>query len=304
MRLNAAILDELRVAPGSPARLAERSTSDTAAEWPGSRPGRRKKGAKGAKGAKDELQVFVDELRASQELLWASDAYALLVVLQGMDASGKDSTIKHVMTGVNPQGCEVVSFGPPTPEERAHNFLWRHTRSLPARGRIGIFNRSYYEDVVVVRVHPELLTVGIGEAAPPASLWEGRFEDINAFERDLERNGTRIVKIFLHISREEQRTRLLQRLDDPAKAWKFSPSDLEGQRRWDEYQTAYEQALTATSTPWAPWYVVPADRRNALRALVGGIVVEAVDSMDLHLPTADPAQAEERDRARKELEAG
>jgi PPK2 family polyphosphate:nucleotide phosphotransferase len=295
MRLETAILDELRVAPGSPARLAERSTSETAMALPGSRAGRRKKTAK------EKLEGFVDELRSSQELLWASNTCALLIVLQGMDASGKDSTIKHVMTGVNPQGVDVRSFGPPTSEERAHHFLWRHSRSLPARGRIGIFNRSYYEDVVVVRVNPELLSPGFEGTPPSADLWEGRFEDINAFERGLVRNGTRIVKILLHISRVEQRKRLLKRLDDPAKAWKFSPSDLEGPRHWLEYQAAYEEALTVTSTPWAPWYVVPADKRSALRVLVGGIVVDAVASMDLRPPVPDPSLAEERERARMEL---
>jgi PPK2 family polyphosphate:nucleotide phosphotransferase len=295
MRLETAILEELRVMPGSPARLAERSTSETAVELPGSRARRRKKEAK------EQLEGFVDELRSSQELLWASDTGALLIVLQGMDASGKDSTIKHVMTGVNPQGVDVRSFGPPTPEERAHHFLWRHSRSLPARGRIGIFNRSYYEDVVVVRVNPELLSPEFGGVVPPADFWEGRFEDINAFERTLVRNGTRIVKILLHISQEEQRKRLLKRLDDPAKAWKFSPSDLEGPRHWREYQAAYEEALSSTSTPWAPWYVVPADKRGSLRVLVGGIVVDAIASMGLRPPVPDPTRAEERERARKEL---
>jgi PPK2 family polyphosphate:nucleotide phosphotransferase len=299
MRLDQTILDELRVAPGSPARLAERSTSDTIAEWAGSRTGRRKRG----KGARKELASFVDELSTAQTLLWASNAYALLIVLQGMDASGKDGTIRHVMSGVNPQGCQVASFGPPTPEERSHHFLWRCSRVVPARGRIGIFNRSYYEDVVVVRVHPELLAA-TGGFTSSAALWEERFDDINAFERTLDRNRTRIVKIFLHVSPEEQKRRLLRRLDDPDKVWKFSSSDLEGPRRWGEYQDAYERALTATSTTWAPWYVVPADHKSALRALVGGIVVDAVDRMELRRPTADPRLADEREQARKELAGG
>jgi PPK2 family polyphosphate:nucleotide phosphotransferase len=298
VKLDRAIIEELEVSPGEAANLGGRSTDSTKVEWLES-PGLHRKDV-----ADRDLASFVQELKAAQELLWASDTYALLVVLQAMDAAGKDGTIKHVMSGVNPQGCQVVAFKQPTVDELGHDFLWRYGKALPERGSIGIFNRSYYEEVLVVRVHPELLgddhSGGPGPSRPE-HLWRHRFEDINAFEHHLHRNGTRIVKIFLHVSKEVQRHRLLARLDDPAKLWKFSTADLAERAYWDEYVVAYEEAIAATSTPWAPWYVVPADHKYALRALVGGILVHAVDQMDLQPPTIGPDQAAELDRARSEL---
>jgi PPK2 family polyphosphate:nucleotide phosphotransferase len=303
MILDRAVLDELVVRPGSPADLDGRSTVATTVDWMGTIRTRHKEVAKEV--AKEDLHAFVHELSASQELLWASGSYALLVVLQAMDAAGKDGTIKHVMSGVNPQGCRVVAFKRPSAEELGHDFLWRCSKVLPERGQIGIFNRSYYEDVLVVRVHPELLADAIGPSArASADVWSQRFDDINAFERHLHRSGTRIVKVFLHLSKEEQRRRLLERLDDPAKFWKYSSDDLAERRWWEDYQAAYEEALSATSTPWAPWYVVPADDKHALRALVGGIIVDAIERMELQLPKVDPHEAEALSRARAGLIAG
>jgi PPK2 family polyphosphate:nucleotide phosphotransferase len=220
-----------------------------------------------------------------------------------MDAAGKDGTITHVMSGVNPQGCQVVAFKQPSAEELEHDFLWRYAKALPERGMIGIFNRSYYEEVLVVRVHPELLgNRHTGpKNVPSEHVWRHRYEDINAFEHHLHRNGTRIVKIFLHVSKEEQKKRFLQRTDDPAKEWKFSIADLAEREHWNEYQAAYEEALSATSTPWAPWFVVPADHKYAARALVGGILVHAIDQMDLALPRAGAAELELLKRARAKL---
>jgi PPK2 family polyphosphate:nucleotide phosphotransferase len=288
MKLGRAVIDELVVRPGEPAALARRSTESTVADWKGSEKRKYKKVAE------DDLASFVDELAEAQSLFWANDTHALLVILQAMDAAGKDGTIRHVMSGVNPQGCKIQSFKQPSAEELGHDFLWRAVTLLPDRGMIGIFNRSYYEEVLVVRVHPELL--GRGKAVsgdlPGDQVWRQRYEDVNAFERHLHRNGTRIVKIFLHVSCETQKKRFLDRLEDPAKNWKFSTSDLAERKFWDEYQIAYEEALTATSTPWAQWYVVPADHKYALRALVGGIIVNEIDSMDLSPPAlSTPALA-------------
>jgi PPK2 family polyphosphate:nucleotide phosphotransferase len=296
VKLDEAVIDELMVRPGEPARLAHRATDSTTTNW-------LRSGATNAKEvAEEELRSFVDDLKASQELLWASDAYAVLLLIQGMDASGKDGTIKHVMSGVNPQGCQVVSFKEPSGEELGHDFLWRYSRALPERGRIGIFNRSYFEEVLVVRVHPELINGPTPTGSrSPAHVWTDRFDDINAFEHHLHRNGTRIVKIYLHLSRDQQKKRLLERLDDPAKSWKFSTSDLAERGYWDQYRAAYEEALTATSTPWAPWYVVPADHKYALRALVGGILVHTIDQLDLHVPELGPDGLQALERARTKL---
>ena len=220
MKLDKGVLEELMVAPGDRADLGHRSTSATKADW-------RESSSKDL--AREDLEAFKEEFTTSQELLYATDTYALLVILQALDAAGKDGTIKHVMSGVNPQGCKVVSFKAPSAEELNHDFLWRCEKELPGQGQIGIFNRSYYEEVLVVRVHPNILTQ---QHLPPDTatgekLWHERFEDINAFEHHLERNGTRIIKLFLHVSKDEQRKRLLERLDDPTKYWKFSASDLE-----------------------------------------------------------------------------
>jgi PPK2 family polyphosphate:nucleotide phosphotransferase len=244
------------------------------------------------------------ELEQAQGLLYADDRYAVLVIFQAMDAAGKDGTIKHVMSGVNPQGCEVYSFKQPSAKELQHNFLWRYMRCLPERGRIGVFNRSYYEDVLVVRVHPELLE---RQKLPPGkkgkAFWETRFEDINAFERHLVRNGTIVLKFFLHVSKAEQKKRFLERLDRPEKNWKFSVNDLAERAFWDQYQAAYEDALGATSTEWAPWYVVPADQKWATRAIVADILVTTIRGLDLKFPEPTEEQRKALTEARRKLEA-
>jgi PPK2 family polyphosphate:nucleotide phosphotransferase len=293
LRLESSVIDELRIDAGESANLDGRSTVSTASEWPGPELSHAKESAE------EDLRHFVEELESSQELLWARGTHALLVVLQAMDAAGKDGTIKHVMSGINPQGCRVVAFKEPSTEELGHDFLWRCGKELPERGMIGIFNRSYYEDVLVVRVHPELLgdTYARAGGPPPMDVWSDRYEDINGFEHHLDRSGTRIVKIFLHLSKEEQKKRFLDRLDHQDKYWKFSASDVAERAYWAEYQVAYEQALTATSTTWAPWYVVPADHKHLSRALVAGILVDAIDGMGLQLPTIG---AEERARLNEE----
>jgi PPK2 family polyphosphate:nucleotide phosphotransferase len=227
----------------------------------------------------------------------------VLVVLQALDAAGKDGTIKHVMTGVNPQGCQVFSFKKPTAEDLDHNFLWRYMRCLPERGRIGIFNRSYYEDVLVVKVHPELLTaqkLPLGKQGKP--FWEARYEDINAFERHLVRNGTIILKFFLNVSKKEQKRRFLERLETPEKHWKFSASDLAERGFWDQYTVAYEDALSATSTEWAPWYIVPADHKWATRAIVADILTTAMLGLDLRYPEVTEEQQQALEKARQQLE--
>jgi PPK2 family polyphosphate:nucleotide phosphotransferase len=237
------------------------------------------------------MEENLKELTAAQELLYADNRYSILVILQAMDAAGKDSTIKHVMSGVNPQGCQVFSFKQPSAEEVDHNFLWRYMRHLPERGRIGIFNRSYYEDVLVVKVHPKLLPVNqLPRDKVDKSFWKERYEDINAFERHLVRNGTVILKFFLHVSKDEQKGRFLERLERPEKNWKFSVADLAEREYWDDYQKAYQQALSATSTAWAPWYVIPADRKWLTRILVADILTDAIGSLDLAYP--EPGQEE------------
>ena len=255
--------------------------------------------------AKRSLEQNLVDLAEAQNLLYANDRYAVLIVLQAMDAAGKDGTIKHVMSGVNPQGCQVFSFKKPSAEELDHNFLWRYMKSLPERGRIGIFNRSYYEDVLVVKVHPEFL----GRQLPREKetfgkkFWEKRYEDINAFEHHLVRNGTVILKFFLNVSKDEQKKRFLERLDRPEKNWKFSPSDLAERGHWDDYMAAYEDALTATSTDWAPWYVIPADYKWITRAVVADIVTTAIHELDLKYPDVTDAQRKLLSEARKKLDA-
>jgi PPK2 family polyphosphate:nucleotide phosphotransferase len=246
----------------------------------------------------------VEELSEAQELLWASDTYALLVVLQAMDAAGKDSAIQHVMTGVNPQGVQVVSFRAPSSEELDHDFLWRISKALPERGRIGIFNRSHYEEVVALRVHPEWLeSQRLPTDAADPRIWEERYEDINSFERHLDRSGTKIVKLFLNVSRAEQKRRFLARLDTPHKEWKFNAADVAERARWDEYMSAFDDALSATSTPWAPWYVIPADHKWLTQALVARILVEAIRGLDLRWPEVSESEHEANAEARQQLEA-
>ncbi len=244
----------------------------------------------------------VARLSALQTLLYPQHAWALLCVFQGMDAAGKDGAIGHVMSGVNPQGVSVTSFQAPGPEELAHDFLWRVSRALPKRGQIGIFNRSHYEDVLVVRVHPELLE----RQHLPASLagkhvWKHRLADIAAWELYLARQGIVLLKFFLHLSKDEQRRRLLARLDDPDKAWKFSAADLAERQYWDGYQRAYEKAIRATAAPHAPWYVVPADHKWFARLVVVEAMIAALEALGLHRPVIHPAQAEELAAARRLL---
>ena len=237
--------------------------------------------------AKEFLSQNLEDLAEAQNLLYADDRYALLVVVQALDAAGKDGTIKHVMSGVNPQGCQVYSFKVPSAEELDHNFLWRYMRCLPERGRIGIFNRSYYEDVLVVRVHPDLLGRQLprDRDKPGKKFWGHRYDDINAFERHLVRNGTVVLKFFLNVSKEEQKKRFLERLDRPEKNWKFSLGDLKERACWDEYIDAYEEALSATSTEWAPWYVIPADHKWITRAIVADVITTTLRDLDLEYPS-------------------
>jgi PPK2 family polyphosphate:nucleotide phosphotransferase len=250
-----------------------------------------------------QLQKGLERMRELQAKLWAQDQWALLLIFQAMDAAGKDSAIEHVMSGVNPQGCQVYSFKAPSAEELDHDFLWRTTRCLPERGRIGVFNRSYYEEVLVVRVHPQILA---RQKLPPAlvtdRIWKERYQDIRDFERFLSRNGTVIRKFFLHVSREEQRARFLARLDEPEKNWKFSAADVAERRHWDEYMKAYEDALEATSTDEAPWYVIPADHKWFTRLAVADVIVDAMEGLDLHFPEVSEAQRQELARARALLE--
>jgi PPK2 family polyphosphate:nucleotide phosphotransferase len=244
------------------------------------------------------------KLSSRQSLLYAHDRYALLIILQAMDAAGKDGAVKHVMSGVNPQGCQVYSFKHPSAEELEHDFLWRTTRCLPERGRIGIFNRSYYEEVLILRVHPEILAA---RKLPPEdldedALWKHRYRSINDLEKHLHRNGTRILKFFLHLSKEEQRRRFLARIEDPDKNWKLSPADLEERARWKDYQRAYEACLEATSTRIAPWYVVPADDKENARLIVSQVIVNALDGLKLSYPKPPKGRREELRSIREQLE--
>lgn len=252
--------------------------------------------------ARQILDQNLADLTEAQDLLYADDRYAVLIVLQAMDAAGKDGTIKHVMSGVNPQGCQVFSFKKPSAEELDHTFLWRYMKCLPERGRIGIFNRSYYEDVLVVKVHPELLT----DQHPPAKsfgakYWSQRYKDINAFERHLVRNGTVVLKFFLNVSKEEQKRRFLERLDRPDKHWKFSASDLAERAHWGQYMRAYSDCLSATSTKWAPWYVVPADHKWVTRAVVADVVTTTIRSLDLKYPEVTNEKRQQLAEARGRL---
>jgi PPK2 family polyphosphate:nucleotide phosphotransferase len=251
----------------------------------------------------DLLRKHVKALSAQQELLYASDRYALLLIFQAMDAAGKDGVIRHVMSGVNPQGCQVFSFKHPSPIELKHDFLWRTTRDLPERGRIGIFNRSYYEEVLIARVHPEILR---GEGLPDAladekTVWHDRYRSIVDLERHLDRNGTRIIKFFLHLSKEEQRKRFIDRIDKPEKNWKFSLADIEERKFWKHYMRAYEKCISATSTRRAPWYVVPADDKLNTRLIVSRILLDTVEGLKLSYPKPTAARRRELLSLRKKL---
>jgi PPK2 family polyphosphate:nucleotide phosphotransferase len=280
-----------RVTSGQGFRLADFDPGDTA-------------GVRSRSAATRVLAQGVERLKGLQERLYAQDRWALLLVFQAMDAAGKDGTIKHVMSGLNPQGCEVHSFKAPSEEELDHDFLWRCAAHLPERGRIGIFNRSHYEEVLAVRVHPELLArQRIPEPLTGGAIWRRRFEDIRAFERHLARNGTVILKFFLHISRSEQRQRFLERLDEPRKNWKFSAADVAERRHWDAYMDAYEEAISHTAAEHAPWFVVPADHKWFTRLVVAEAVRDALEKLDLSLPRPDAERRRTLAEARAQLEA-
>jgi PPK2 family polyphosphate:nucleotide phosphotransferase len=249
------------------------------------------------------LQQHVEELSVQQRLLYASDNYALLLIFQAMDAAGKDGAIAHVMSGVNPQGCQVFSFKHPSATELDHDFLWRTTRSLPERGRIGIFNRSYYEEVLIVRVHPEILrTQGLPDALlDESSIWKERYRSIVDLENHLYRNGTRILKFFLHLSKEEQRKRFLARIDEPDKNWKFSLADIHERKFWNQYMAAYEDCLAATSTDRAPWYVVPADDKENARLIVSRVILDVLNELGLAYPKSTAKRRRELKSIRKQL---
>jgi PPK2 family polyphosphate:nucleotide phosphotransferase len=253
--------------------------------------------------AQEALEAGISALAALQDVLYAQDRWSVLLVFQAMDAAGKDGTIKHVMSGVNPQGCQVSSFKAPSAEDLDHDFLWRCQRKLPERGRIGIFNRSYYEETLVVRVHPAILK---NQKLPPSlvtkHLWDERFQDIRAFERYLTRNGTIVRKFFLNVSKEEQKKRFLERLDNPDKNWKFSASDAREREYWDDYMHAYQETIRATATKDAPWYVVPADNKWYTRVVVAAAIIDALDSLDLRYPVVDDKKREELAAARAALE--
>ena len=252
--------------------------------------------------AEEAVQEQVTRTAELQDKLYAQDTWAVLLIFQAMDAAGKDGAIKHVMSGVNPQGCQVYSFKQPSPVELQHDFLWRTTRDLPERGHIGIFNRSYYEEVLVVRVHPELLkNEGIPEPLVGKHLWKERFEDIRCFERHMARSGTVIRKFFLNVSKKEQKKRFLERLDEPEKNWKFSAGDVHERKYWNEYQKAYEEMISATSTEDSPWYVVPADNKWFTRLVISSVVVDTLESLDLAYPKVEDAKRKELEEAKKVL---
>lgn len=292
----AQIQKHFRVSPGERFRLADHDPA-----WAGDDDIPEKDRKEIAQGL---LASDVEDLATMQELLWASDSWSVLVVFQAMDAAGKDGAIKHVMSGINPQGVEVTSFKKPSDEELDHTFLWRCMKRVPERGRIGIFNRSYYEEVLVVRVHDQLLEAQrIPGMKPGRRTWDDRFDDINAFERHLTRNGTAVVKFFLNVSRAEQRKRFLSRIEEPDKYWKFSPADVAERQHWDDYMRAYEEAITATSTAEAPWYVVPADKKWVSRAVVAAVLAGTIRSLGLEWPKVDAEKKRQIDKARSLLEA-
>lgn len=290
------MIDSVLVKPGKKLRLKDHDPA-----WAGDKnvpKGERKKFAK------ELLTEDVAALAKAQDLLYASDTFAILIIFQAMDAAGKDGTIKHVMTGVNPQGCQVYSFKHPSAEELDHDFLWRCNKVLPERGRIGIFNRSYYEEVLIVRVHPKILEAQrIPGAKSGDKLWRQRYEDINNFEQHLARNGTVIMKFFLNVSKEEQSRRFLERIEDPNKHWKFSDSDLAERGHWDDYMQAYQDALEATSTEHAPWYVIPADHKWVSRSLVAKVITTTIAGLDMKYPEVTADKKDRIAAARKQLEA-
>ena len=293
-------LDALfRVSPGRKVRLKDYDPG-----WAGTKAMAKLEADELKEQAKALVQEDLEALSAAQEVLYAADRCSVLVIFQAMDAAGKDGMIKHVMTGLNPSGCVVSSFKKPTDEELDHDFLWRYARKLPERGHIGIFNRSYYEEVLVVRVHPEILeSQKLPDGKIHKDIWEERFDDINRFERHLDRNGTLILKFFLHVSRKEQKKRFLARLDDPAKHWKFSAADVRERAYWDDYQEAFEDAISATSTDWAPWYIVPADHKWISRAIVAEVISKSIGDLKLSYPKTGKEKKKELDEARRALDS-
>ena len=286
-------IDPYRVTKGKGFRLRKFDPGDTQHLTSESKPR-----------AKAMLDKGVQWLAELQDKLYAQDRWSVLLVFQAMDAAGKDGTIKHVMSGVNPQGCQVYSFKQPSPEELDHDFLWRSTKCLPERGRIGIFNRSYYEEVLVVRVHQELLQrQKLPERVVTKSIFDERLQDIAAFERYLARNGVLILKFFLNVSPEEQKRRFLERLEEPDKNWKYSSADAAERQHWDEYMSAYEEAIRATAAKHAPWYVVPADNKWFTRLVVAGAIVDGLERLDLAYPQVDEAKRKELAAARAMLMA-
>ncbi len=282
--------EEFRVHPGKELRLGDRPTVI-------------KPFCKSKKQYRKTLESYVEELSSLQQLHYASHRYALLLIFQGIDAAGKDGAIRHVMSGVNPEGCEVYSFKQPSAEELEHDFLWRTTCRLPERGRIGIFNRSYYEEVLVVRVHPEILrNEGLSEELrDEKTVWEERYHSIENFEAHLHVNGTRVVKIFLHLSQEEQRKRFLERIDEPDKNWKFSLADIHERKYWKQYAEAFEECLNATSTQASPWFVVPADDKENARLIVSRIVMDALRDLKMSYPKTTAKRKAELQAIRKLL---
>ncbi|MFN8129298.1 MAG: polyphosphate kinase 2 family protein [Candidatus Nanopelagicales bacterium] len=289
-------LNQLRIDPGERFRIADHD-----ADW--LPPGAKDLSKKKRKEIADKmLAANKEELAQAQELLYADGRHSVLIIFQAMDAAGKDGTIAHVMSGVNPQGCQVTSFKAPSSEELSHTFLWRTTKVLPARGMIGIFNRSYYEEVLVVKVHQAILDK---QNLPPEDvhedIWKHRYEDINAFEKHLARNGTTILKFFLNVSKDEQKKRFLERLDTPEKNWKFSSGDIVERAYWDDYMASFEEAITATSTEWAPWYVIPADRKWAMRAAVADIITTTIKDLPLEYPKLPEDEVARLAQAREKL---
>lgn len=291
------IAELLRVTPGSRFRLEEHRT-----DWREAKALRDLSNDELKKESRVYVERNLESLAQAQELLYASDIYSVLIIFQAMDAAGKDGMIEHVMSGLNPQGCQVFSFKKPSDEDLDHNFLWRYSKCLPERGRIGIFNRSYYEETLVVRVRPEVLE---RQKLPPGkrgrSFWEARYEDINNFERHLTRNGTLILKFFLNISKAEQKERFQKRLTNPDKHWKFSPADLAEREHWDAYQEAFEETINATSTKWAPWYVVPSDHKWIARATVSAVIKHGIKSLRLQPPVISDEQSAALAEARRKL---
>ena len=254
--------------------------------------------------AETKLREDVLRLAEFQDVLYAQNTYALLIIFQAMDASGKDSTIKHVMSGVDPQGCQVFSFKSPSTEELDHDYLWRSAKSLPERGRIGIFNRSYYEEVLVVRVHPEIFhSQQLPTEAKPENIWQRRFEEINSFERYLTNNGIVILKFFLNVSKDKQRNRFLKRINTPEKNWKFSLNDVKERRFWDDYMAAYEDMFNHTSTPEAPWYIIPADNKWFMRTAVADVIITKLESLNLSYPKISEEHRQNLQKAKVLLEA-